>query len=455
MGLLQRTVVALAGLVALASCGGAGTSKPPPPPLWTYPVKVSANGRYLVDQNGKPFLIVGDAPQALMVNISTSDAEMYFADRARNGYNAVWINLLCATYTGGRADASTYNGIVPFHTPNDLSTPNEIYFAHCDAIIRLAAKYGLVVFLDPAETGSFLSVMQSNGVTKCRAYGQYLGNRYKSCDNIVWQNGNDFQSWSDPNSDSVVTAVAQGIKDVDSRHIRTIELDYYLSSSLNDPNWATIVSLNAAYTYYPTYAEVLRDYGLNPSVPVFMVESDYEFENGADPDRLRREEYWAYLSGATGEIYGNGYIWPFKSGWKQNLDTTGAAQLKLCSALLLGLPWQNLVPDPSHTILTAGYGTFASGGTPHQSISDNDYVAAAGTPDGKLFLAYLPNSRTVTVDLTKMSGPVTAQWFDPTNGQYQAISGSPFANTGSQDFPAPGTNSDGSSTDWVLVLQAN
>jgi len=33
------------------------------------------------------------------------------------------VNLLCATYTGGRADGSTYDGIVPF-TPNDLATPN-------------------------------------------------------------------------------------------------------------------------------------------------------------------------------------------------------------------------------------------------------------------------------------------------------------------------------------------
>jgi len=66
----------------------------------------------------------------------------------------------------------------------------------------------------------------------------------------------------------------------------------------------------------------------------------------------------------------------------------------------------------------------------------------------------LPTSRTVTVDLGRMSGPVTARWIDPTNGQFQTISGSPFANTGPQDFASPGTNSDGSSTDWVLELQA-
>lgn len=437
----------------VGSCGGGGTAVVPPPPTGKFPLKVGPTGRYLVDQQGNPFLIVGDAPQALMVNISSADAETYFADRQSHGYNAVWINLLCATYTGGRSDASTITGTKPFTKAGDLSRPNETYFAHVDDILKRAANHGLVVFLDPAETGSFLSVMLSNGVAKCRAYGQFLGARYKSFPNIVWMSGNDFQTWSTTANDAVVTAVALGIKDVDKNHIHTIELDYNLSSSLNDPNWAHIVSLNAAYTYFPTYAEVLRDYALSPAVPVFMVESDYEFENGADPWRLRREEYWAYLSGACGELYGNGFIWPFKTGWQSNLDTTGATQLGYCKSLLTSVPWQNLVPDSTHAILTAGYGTFASGGTPHTSISDNDYAAAAATPDGKWVLAYLPTSRTVTIDLTGLAGLVTARWFDPTSGQYQTIAGSPFANAGPQVFAAPGTNS-GGDTDWVLVLGA-
>jgi hypothetical protein len=52
-----------------------------------------------------------------------------------------------------------------------------------------------------------------------------------------------------------------------------------------------------------------------------------------------------------------------------------------------------------------------------------------------------------------MAGPVTVRWFDPTNGTYQAISGSPFTNSGSRQFTTPGTNS-GGDQDWVLVLEA-
>lgn len=452
-------LVALISTCLLASCGGEPSKSNPPSttPVGkpAYPLKVGPTGRYLVDQSDKPFLIIGDAPQSLVVNLSDSDAAAYFANRAKRGFNAVWINLLCANYTGGRADGGTIGGVVPFKNPMDFSTPNEAYFAHCDNVIRLAAKVGLVVFLDPAETGSFLSVMLNNGVAKCTAYGNYLGNRYKTFDNIVWMSGNDFQNWHDPASDAVASAVANGIKQSDPRHIQTVELDYQLSSSTNDPIWAAIVSLNGAYTYYPTYAEVLRDYNRSPTMPVFMQEADYEFENGADNQRLRRETYWTFLSGSTGELYGNHYTWTFTAGWQSRLNTPGAFQLGYAKALMLARPWYNLVPDQSHAILTSGFGTFSDGGDAHSSISSNDYAAAASTPDGRLFIAYIPTARTVTVDMTKMSAPVLARWFDPTNASFQSAAPAGLLNKGTQSFTSPGPNSEGgSNTDWVLLLEA-
>ena len=39
---------------------------------YTYPLKISANGRYLVDQNGKPFRIQGDSAQSLIANLTVA-----------------------------------------------------------------------------------------------------------------------------------------------------------------------------------------------------------------------------------------------------------------------------------------------------------------------------------------------------------------------------------------------
>lgn len=438
-----------AWIMQLVAFKAAGTT----PPDTAYPLKVSANGRYLVDQHNVPFLISGDSPQALIVNLSEAEADAFFADRQAGGFNIVWINLLCATYTGGRADGSTYDGIIPFTTPGNLATPNERYFSRADHMLQLAAQHGLTVLLDPAETGSFLSVLNDNGVTKSRNYGRYLGTRYRSFDNIIWMHGNDFQSWPNPGDDAVVQAVARGIQDTDDRHLHTVELNYPVSGSLDDSSWAPIIQLNASYTYYPTYAQVLEDYNRPNAIPTFLVEANYEFEhNAADlgtPEILRRQEYWTLLSGAAGQLYGNGYTWPFINGWQSHLDTPGSIQMAYVKFLFESRQWYNLIPDQAHAVVTAGYGTFADSG----ALGDNDYLTAARTPDGALVMVYMPTIRTITVDMASLAGPAYASWYDPTNATFTAIPGSPLADSGARDFTPPGTNGDGDG-DWVLVLEA-
>jgi hypothetical protein len=54
--------------------------------------------------------------------------------------------------------------------------------------------------------------------------------------------------------------------------------------------------------------------------------------------------------------------------------------------------------------------------------------------------------------MTRLGGPVTARWFDPSNGTYTAIAGSLLGNRGSRDFTPPAANHDGDG-DWVLVLE--
>jgi hypothetical protein len=446
------TLVVLAGIVpssALAQAQSQATITATP----AFPTNISANGRYLVDQNGVPFLLVGDSPQAMIGTLSEADAEYFFANRQAAGFNAQWINLLCTSYTGCRADGSTDNGVPPFTTQGDLSTPNEPYFSKVDHILQLAAKHGQVVLLDPIETGGWTGVAVANGPTKAFNYGKYLGQRYKGFPNIVWMSGNDFQNWGDPNADAAIRAVAQGIKETDPKHLQTVELNYQRSGSLDAGNWAPLVNLDAAYTYFPTYDQVLKEYNRS-SVPVFMVEANYEGEhNAADqgtPQILRRQEYWTLLSGATGQLYGNRVSWQFLDGWKTGIDTPGSLQMKYVTNLFAPRQWYNLVPDQGHSLVTKGNGTYADGG----SLGANDYLTAARTPDGTLAIAYMPTARTISVDLSKLSGPVNASWYDPARGVYLAISGSPLPNSGTHEFSPPGTNSDGDG-DWVLVLETS
>jgi hypothetical protein len=416
---------------------------------------VSPTHRYLVDQNSSPYLVVGDSPQCLTANVSPADMDVYFSARQRQGFNTMWVDVLCGPYTGGRSDYRTYDGIAPFTSSGDLSTLNPAYFARVDAMVELAASHGMTLMLQPAETGSFRQLLRVNGVAKDYAYGAYLGQRYKDAPNIIWLSGNDYQTDQWAQFDPYTTALARGLRSTDPSRLQSVELNYPVSLSTDNPGWASIIAFNLAYTYGPTYAEVLRGYNRSPTMPVIMAEANYEGEHnvGGPPAGaaiLRRQEYWTMLSGAAGQLYGNHYTWGFQFGaWKGKLHTVGAEQVAIMARLFNSLAWYELVPDQKHEVVASGFGTAASDGL----VSDSDYVTAAATADGTLAIVYLPTPRAITVDMTRLKGPVTARWFDPTNGTSRSAADGVLPNSGSRQFTPGGSNSQGD-PDWVLVLTA-
>ncbi len=460
-------ITLLSQLVATAQVSGlqpkpSGTASP------AYPLKVSANGRYLVDQSDKPFLIVGDVPQALVTMVSTADAARYFDDRQSHGFNSMWISALVAGpyYPDSPLDGRTYDGIRPFASyvsggtdtaHYDLTQPNEAYFARLDQMVELAASHGMLVFLVPIETGQWVPTLRSNGPAAARAYGQYLGNRYKHFNNIIWLNGNDFNTWKTASDDELLRAVAEGIKAAAPAQMQTVELNVYTSSSLDDPTWVPIISLNSTYSYSATYIQMLHSYNQTPVLPTYLVEAHYDLERVGKPQDygtatvLRRQGYWAMLSGGKGQLYGSAYTWTFASGWKFYLGTVGVTQLTIWDKFFSSLPWQDLVPDQDHTVVTAGFGTF---GTLQTRVSESDFCTASKTPDGSFVVAYMPTARTVTVNMASLKRAARASWFDPSSGLSKTIPGGPFANKGTQQFTPPGKNQDGDD-DWVLLLDAS
>jgi hypothetical protein len=487
----QWTVSALLGTAIFA--GPAAFAQAPPKYLAAptsssgliYPLKPSSNNRYLVDQLNNPFLLIGDSPQHLITSLSLEQAAAYMANRQRYGINALWVDLLCIfTEASCNKEAKTFDGIEPFLHPEDISTPNPAYFQRADDILRVAADHGMVVLLDPIETVSWLRVLRKNGVSKAFEYGKYLGNYFKDVPNIIWLHGNDFQSWRTATDDDLVQAVARGIRSVDTNHIHSVELNYETSGSLDDGSWAPLIELDAAYSYYPTYAQVLTEYNRKNFKPIFMVEANYEFESletgsGGSAHNLRRQEYWAMLSGAAGQLYGSSHTWQLQKGWEVNLDTPGAIQLRYMRDLFASRKWFDLLPDQSHVVVTAGYDSLScmigervayigrnrdsllarTYGRIRKywgigSISNNTCSTTARSSDGSLVIIYMASSRTVTIDMSMLAGPTKASWYDPTTGQYEDAQGSPFTNHGSKKFTPPRPNKSGD-LDWVLVLEAS
>lgn len=422
---------------------------------------VSANGRYLV-LNGSPWLMAADSPQGMLSDLTPSEMATYMSNRAGYGVNCIQVHLISgATFGGTNTTFPLEDSTTPFTTTGDIATPREAYFSQVDDMINLAATYGMVVMLTAAETIDGSALWKNNGTTKCTNFGAYLGARYKSFPNIIWNFGNDYQPTVDTDLDDCIDAVYTGIRSADTNHLCTGWLmpaagSPAFESTRDDTTWNSAAQIDFLYLYSVLYSKTLEDRALSPAMPIVMGESCYETENlGAygfttTAYHTRKINYWSVLSGACGTTYCNGSrTWGFAGSWSSELDTyTGIAHLGFMKTLLEAYNWHLLTPDNAHAVLTAGYGTYTDGG----AINTNDYAASAWITDGSLMMIYMPTNRTMTVDMSKFSGTVTARWYDPTDGSYTADAASPLSNSGTHEFSRATTNAEGSA-DWVLVLE--
>jgi hypothetical protein len=352
----------------------------------------------------------GDTAWSLISALDEAQVEQYLSDRAARGFNAIIVNLIEHKFNG---PINRY-GEHPFRDPQDVSTPNDTYFAYADRVLEKAAAYGLVVFLAPmylgyrhkADDEGWYHEARLSGTGKCYRYGRYLGQRYAGFKNIIWMMGGD------RNPDGVVdevNAILLGIKEFD---------DHSLFTAHQAPEWAAPeaygwggwLDLSGTYTYQIVHKKLLADYNRRPVMPFVLLESTYEGEHNASPVQIRRQAYWANLCGAAGQFLGNRPMWLFERGWEKALDSQGARDMAHVKAFFAARRWYELVPDQFHTAITDGLGEF----------NGLDYLAAAQTRDGNTVMAYLPAARPITVDLTKMAGDrASGWWFDPRSGESQ------------------------------------
>jgi len=404
-------------------------------PSAVYPLKISENKRYLTDQNNVPFLLQGDAAWSLIVALTKEEAEHYLKDRREKGFNTLMVNLIEHRFC--RNPPRNVYGDEPFTEPGDFTAPNEKYFAHVDWVIEKAAEYGIQLLLAPiylgyegTDQGWFEEVIAA-GPEKCLEYGRYLGDRYKDFDNIIWLMGGDRNPGP---SLEHVNAVARGIKEYDKHHLFTAHCAPETSAAYGYAgcDW---LDFNNAYSYQTVHRKVAAEYSRRPIMPVVLLESTYEGEHSSTPMQIRRQAYWAILCGGFGHVFGNYPIWPFDSGWQAAMDAEGSVSMTYWGRLFRSLRWYELIPDQKQELVVAG------SGNPYGL----DYLTAARTPDNSTIIAYMPSSRTVTVDMSKISGSkAKAWWFDPQTGN--ATSLGEFQTTGLEYFTPPKEG------DWVLVV---
>jgi len=413
----------------------------PEPTPFAGPLKVSSNGHYLVDQNNKPFFMMADTAWSLMVFLNPTKAKEYIDLRKAQGYNTILTNITFnQRFASGPQGTAFENG--------DLSKPREAYFKAVDEVIQYAASKNMVLKIGTLWTGS-------NGgkwggslppTDQFKAYGTWLGNRYKDYKNIIWFVGGDDTPYR--NMDQI-RANATALKAADPNHLITYHTDSK-AYNISGESWLGYNSIqwNANSAPY-TYADAREGWGKNK--PYINMEPAYDpkaccGDTDTTEIKNRHNGWWAALGGSLGVTYGGPEsTWRVGAG-TNNIDTNGinrngARHSAIIRKVLEPLDWQGLLSDWNNETVTGGRGSYGS----------TNYVTAGRTADGSLIVAYAPQAGTLTINLAKLSGNATARWYDPGNGNPVGTA-TTVSNSGSQNFSTPGTNSAGG-TDWVLVIK--
>lgn len=429
-------------------------------------------GKFLINSiTDRPAFITGDTAWSLQAQLSDEDIELYLSDRASRGFNLIWIGL-AENYYSNHPPRDFY-GRVPFDGA-DFTNQNEKYWFRLDHTINRAAERGITVLADPAfvgydckgTEGGYCQSYRNSSTEVLTKYGEFLGSRYKGFPNIIWLIGGDADP-EDSNVQSKLYALAKGIKSADPAHLMTTESSRGTSSAdvWSDAPW---LDLNALYLK-PTSILAKTSSNYQEGIrPIFMLEDWYEGTNSITELEVRKEGYWAVLSGSTlGRVFGNHAIWNFTwtqvttDPWKSELGSTGSIGQALLGRLFRSREHWKLVPDANHTTLTAGYDSRPLLNSVKESIRSWVYgeptrlgsmaSVAARTADGQTIIAYVPSgsAASIAIDMSKITdseSKARCWWFNPRDASTRLIGS--FPTTGTRKFTPPDEN------DWVLVIDS-
>ncbi len=396
-----------------------------------FPLRLSDTSRYLVDAAGKPFLVKEFSAWGLLQAISEEEEAAYLDSLAAEGFNTVMTSLVSNAPGQMGGNPPYWQGVPPFLVEWDFSTPNEAYFAHVDRFLKMAEDKGFFVMLVPSYLGYPGDASQgwwneirgpANTPAKLRAYGEFLGKRYVDTPNILWILGGDNDARGE--DEPYMRAMVAGIKAHDPHHLWT---GHFSSTdgtpwSTDNPLYADMMDIDGFYVWKeislgdrgPQYVSELDRYQRGKMI--LQLDQSYEhdvphYADNENPQWIRRKMYGGLLSGAAGTSFSSGTLdnqayW-FKN-WQEVMDTPGIKRVADVFKLFDTLPWHDFIPDTTDAVIVEGRGEYGS----------LDYIPAAGTPDGRFYVMYIPTGRTYYVNIQAMSGKtMRVHWYNPRTGR--------------------------------------
>ena len=371
-----------------------------------YPLTVSANGRYLVDQRGRPWRVKADAGWLMSARATPRQVDQYLARRKAQGFNSFYLHVM--VHPGGYPTApdapNDWRGDPPLATPGDYSTAaasraSRRYWAWIDSIIDKAAAHHMVVMLAygylgwrGGDTGWYEDIVAQPSRRALFDWGAWIGNRYKDKANLMWFGLGDLAPPIGSEGAARARAMADGIKSVGARQLFMAEASPPDSVPGEVPYFGSILDQNSFYGYGPdgrgaVYETADRAWIMSPTRPAWMQEGTYEYEDNvghfsAQPWDTRRGRFWSVLAGGTaGDGFGSKDVWQWQN-IPRSLSSPGAEYSTYAFELFDSLPWWELEPsgaDAKHTgleLIPTGNGRLGGPGLHHVGTHVRSPLAA-------------------------------------------------------------------------------
>lgn len=424
----------------------------------SFPLQLDVSKRFLVDGNGKPFLVKEFSAWGLIQALPEKEEAALLDSIKQKGFNTVITGIISNAPSQMTGNPPNWQGVQPFNVQWDFSTPNEAYFAHADRFFKMAEQKGFFVMVlpfymgykgDPSQGWWDELASPNNDTLKMRKYGEFLGKRYGNTGNIMWVLGGDNNCGGDQYP--YINNMVSGMKKFDRQHLWTGHFDMNLNViwSTDNTYFARLMDIDGLYVWTesvlfergPQYKTELERYSRGKMIMQLDQSYEHDVPHFADNENyqwIRRKMYEGLLDGCTGTSFSCGetdnQCYSFKN-WRPLMNTRGMQQVSYCFRLFDLLPWQRFVPDQTNNIIIAGRGEFGS----------LDYICAARSADSNCYVIYIPKGRTFEINAKNISGkPMRMHWYDPRTGEATRIG---VAETRERFGISPP-----SEDDWLLVF---
>jgi hypothetical protein len=438
--------------------------------------KVASDKRHLSYADGKPFFWLGDTWWlGLTKRLSwPNDFKTLAQDRLKKGFTV--IQIVAGLYPDMAAFDSRGASLSGFPWEENFSTINPAFFDEADTRIMHLVDLGIC----PCIFGSWGYYLQWLGTEKMMLHWRYVMARWGALPVIWTTSGEQMMPWylSDqkdidrPWLKQEWTKVIRYMHEINGfNRMITVHPQKSGRTCVDDPS---LLDFEMQQTDHrsPTVKhakQATEGWYTQPLMPVINGESRYEaleiIPKVTTADT--RQAFWAHLlnSGCAGHTYGANGIWqvnrlndPFGESpkghnwgttpWNQAMKLPGSSQLAHAKAMLLTLPWHLLSPTPKKA--TNQWKSYL------QLLSfmywRQQPIAAAETLNNELAIYYLINLKPTLINIERISKPVHAYWFDPTDGNITPVTETNFSDYSQYQFTPPSKNA-ANEKDWVLIIK--